>query len=341
VIPRGGSLAAVAITLFISAASVAAPLDVPGVPPGPLRVALLSATNDDPLAGRLDAELHTIGLDVSRSVVSPTMGIEEQVRRELAGGARAVIVADGHRTDVWISEPGSDRVALRQDLEVDQTSGLQAVLALRTVEFLRISLGLVSAPTVVPLEPAPAVARTLSPSPPPEPRRWLAIDVSSGVLASVGGLGAMAVAGLSLRAQLAGLVGAELCAYFPLTDSELSETEGQARTSVSLAGGGLLLAPLGDRRLSFDLAAGTLAVFVRTTGTPTAAGPEMTDAQIGLALYARGAARFRLAERLALRIDLLAGSAVRRPVISVAGGRDIATWGTAFAAGMGGAELRF
>jgi hypothetical protein len=343
---RGGVQAAVAFALLAAAAAARAGPDLPAVPLLPEtpdrtpRVALLSAVANDPLAGRIDAELRAVGVDVSRAAIAPATGIEEQVRTALAGGARAVVVADGHRTDVWIAQDGSDRVGLRQELEVDETSGLQAVLALRTVEFLRISLGLASEPAVAPLERSPVVARVVAPPPPPEPARWLAADVSSGVLASLGGLGVVAVAGVSLRAQLAGVVGAEICAFFPLTDSVLAESGGQVRTSVWLAGGGVLFAPRLGRRVSVDAATGALAVFVRATGTPTPAGPGVTDEQTGVALYARAALRFRVMQRLVLRLDVLGGGAVRRPVISVAG-RDVASWGTPFAAGLGGAELWF
>ncbi len=342
---RGGIQAAVAFALLAAAAVARAGPSVPGVsdlpeaPDRTPRVALLSAVANDPLAGRIDAELRAVGVDVSRAAILPAMGIEAQVRGALGAGARAVVVADGHRTDVWIAQDGSDRVGLRQELEVDDTSGLQAVLALRTVEFLRISLGLVSGPTVVSLQ-SPPIARAPVPVA-PEPERWMAVDVSSGVLASVGGLGAMAVAGISLRAQLAGLVGAELLGYAPLSESQLSGPEAQARTSVWLAGGGLVLAPRADRRVSFDAALGTLAIFVRSTGTSNALLIGSTQEETGAALYARSAARFRLAQRLALRIDLLAGATIVRPVIAVRNGPDLAAFGAAFAAGLGGAELRF
>ncbi len=234
---RGGAVAAVVVSLLAAAGSARGALDVPGVPSGPLRVALLSTTLDDPLAGRIDAELQTIGIDVSRAVVTPAVGIEDQVRAEIAGGARAVIVADGHRTDVWISELGSHRVGLRQELEVDEASGLQAVLALRTVEFLRISLGLVVEPTATPRAAAPPSTLPVPPAPPPA--RWIAAGASAGVLAVSGG-GAFAIAGISLRAQLAGMVGAELSLYAPLTEAPLTTAEGEARTSAWMAGGGIL-----------------------------------------------------------------------------------------------------
>jgi hypothetical protein len=342
---RGGVQAAVAFVLLAAAGAARAASDPADAPDRTPRVALLSTVPNDPLAGRIDAELHSVGVDVSRVALTPAMRIEEQVRSALGAGARAVVVADGHRTDVWIAQVGSDRVGLRQELEVDDTSGLQAVLALRTVEFLRISLGLVSGPPVVPLE-APPIARTTMLAA-PAPERWMAVDVSTGALASVGGLGTLAVAGISLRSQLAGLLGAELCAYAPLSDSELSEGVGQTRTSIWLAGGGLVLAPQADRRVSVDVGLGALAIFVRSTGTANPPQTGTTEQETGVALYARTAARFRLARRLALRVDLLGGAALRRPVISymsntnATNDRDLATWGSVFAAGLGGAELRF
>ncbi len=343
---RGGASAAVAIALCTWVGPAGAAVDVPGAPEGPMRVALLSTTPDDPLAGRIDAELGTIGFDVARSVVSPTSGIEEQVHAALAGGARAVIVADGHRTDVWIAELGSTRVGLRQELEVDETSGQQAILALRTVEFLRISLGLVSAPAVEPLAPPPVVVRR-PPPPPAQPPRWMTVDAAGGVLVSGGaGGGTVAVAGIGLRAQLAGMVGAELCLYAPLTQVQLAATPSQARTSVWMAGGGVLLAPRPRRRVSVEVAGGTLGVLLRSTGSTSDASNFIvsTDQVVRPAVYGRGAARLLLVSQLSLRIDLFGGAVIDAPSIKVASGptsAQVGTWGPAFAAGLGGAELNF
>jgi hypothetical protein len=317
-------------------------LDVPGVPNGPLRVALLSTTPDDPLAGRIDAELGTIGIDVARAVVSPGSAIDEQVRAAIAGGARAVIVADGHRTDVWISDPGSTRVGLRQELEVDEASGLQAVLALRTVEFLRISLGLVAEPEAsLPAPPRPAAVARAVPAAPPQPTRWFDASASAGALAVSGGGGTIAVAGVSLRAQLAGMVGAELSVYAPLTEATLSTADGDARTSAWMAGGGILLAPRFDQRISFEVAAGSLIMTVHSSGV--AAATSNPDSVTRAAIYGRGAARLRLLPRLALRLDLYGGGIIRAPHIVLAppSMMQVATWGPGFAAGMGGAEVTF
>jgi hypothetical protein len=305
------------------------------------RVVLFTVTSDDPLAGRIDAELRALGFEVSRAAIVPDVDIEALVGRALAGGARGAVVADGHRTDVWIGDDGTGRVALRQELEVDETSGLQSVLALRTVEFLRISLGLGVSP-VTPLPPTPPPP-VVAPAPVAPPRRgWLALDVSGGILEGAGRLGPLAIAGASLRAGLGGLFGLELDVYAPLSGTDLSDADEQTRTTVWLAGAALLFAPPSERRWAFEAAAGTMALVVRTTGSPPASGAAAggEDQAVGLALYGRGAVRLRLAARWSLRLDVLGGAALRRPVLVFSNG-DTARWGTVFAAGLGGAEMRF
>jgi hypothetical protein len=337
-------VAATALLVTAETGSARAAVEVPGASEQSIRIALVSTVGDDPLAGRLDAELRTLGFDVSRGVVSPASPIEEQVRHELGLGARAVIVADGHRTEVWIAEAGSSRVGLRQELEVDETSGLEAILALRTVEFLRISLGLVSAPAVEPAAAPPATVRRAVPPPAP-PERWSAADATGGVLFAGGGAGTIAVAGVALRTQIASLVGAELCFYAPLTEAESPTSLGQIKTSVWLAGGGLVVAPTANPRLTFEGAAGALSATIRSRGIASAANMPQTDQTTRAALYARGAGRLRLASRLSVRVDLMGGYLIDAPGIvvgnDVVGTSKVATWGPGFLGAVGGAELRF
>jgi len=303
-----------------------------------VRVALLGTTADDPLAGRIEAELRALGFQVERSAISPERPIDEQVRALIAGGARAAVVADGHRTDVWVAAAGADRAGLRQELEVEDASGLQSVLALRTVEFLRISLGLATAPPVTPVA-APVPAAT--PAPAPARDVGLALDVSSGVLASAGGVTPFAIVGASLRAHLGRLLGLELCGYVPLNSREQTFEESRSQTTVWLAGGGLLVAPARpSRRLSAEGGVGGLAAVTRSVGQATAPLQAGTRVGVGAALYGRAAARLRLGTDWALRLDLLAGWAIRRPIIQIEN-NDVASWGRPFVAALGGGELRF
>ncbi len=252
-----------AAILTIGAARLASAEKAP-----PVRIALLAATPDDPLAGRIEAELRALGFQVERSAISPDLPIDELVRQQIAGGARAAVVADGHRTDVWIAAASVDRVGLRQELEVEESSGLQSVLALRTVEFLRISLG-----------PGRRTAgagghrgsrrERLAPAPPPEH------DGGGGARRVVGGAGQRRRGGAvrDRRRQLArpivaasGAGGLRVRAA-PLVRRCRTRTN-QARATVWLAGGGLLVAPRDTtaRRLSGEAGAGALAAMVRATG---------------------------------------------------------------------------
>jgi hypothetical protein len=344
---RRALTAAAAVTLIAilwSQRARGAPDPNPAPAPAPRgpRVVLFTVTSDDPLAGRIDAELRALGFEVARAAIVPDVAIETLVGRALAAGARGAVVADGHRTDVWIGDDGTGRVALRQELEVDETSGLQSVLALRTVEFLRISLGLGVSP-VSPLPTTPPPRPVAVPAPvAPARRGWLALDVSGGILDSAGRLGPLAIAGASLRAGLGGLFGLELDVYAPLSGTDLSDADEQTRTTVWLAGAALLFAPPSERRWAFEAAGGTMALVVRTTGSPPPSGAATggEDQATGLALYGRGAVRLRLAARWSLRLDLLGGAALRRPVLVFSNG-DTARWGSVFAGGLGGAEMRF
>ena len=342
---RSSTLLLVALVI-LSARPAAVAASAARAPNRP-HVMLLAATADDPLAGRVAAELEALGLEVVRGAIDPTLPIEEQVRRAFAAGARATVVADGHRTEFWIAEDkdGSDRVALRQELEIETTPGLEAVLSLRTVEFLRVSLGLVSTPEgpASPPPPAPPVARERA-----ESERRFSIELASGILASTGRLAPLAVIAAGLRARLLGPVGLEIVGAAPLGSDTVSAADGQVAASVWLAGGGLLFAPRPERRFSAEAGAGMMAVVVRGVGTSDVSSTTgFIDHAVGVAFYGRGAARLRLAPRWALRLDVTGGStAVRRPVITVGGGAttpaaDVTAWGTAFVAGLGGVETHF
>jgi hypothetical protein len=299
------------------------------------RIALFSATHDDPLAGRVAAELELLGLDVTRTMIAPTVAMEEQVRQAFLSGARAAVIADGHRTEFWIAEEGSDRVALRQELEIETSPGLESVLSLRTVEFLRVSLGLVNGPS--PLPPPPA-----------DGRRRFSITLGPGVLASTGRMGPFITMGGGLRARLVGPVGVELGGYLPLAVDRITDEYGQISSWLALAGGGLLVAGWRESLVSAEAGAGLYAVFVRTSGTAVAPSMGFTDQKVGMAFYGRAAVRFRLATHWSVRLDLTSGSTIlARPVIYAGsdafdvGDRIVTAWGTLFVAGSVGVELRF
>jgi hypothetical protein len=302
-------------------------------------VVLLGPTLDDPLGSRIAAELEAMGLDVTRLVIAPSIPIEDQVRQAFISGARAAVVADGHRTEFWVAEEGSDRVALRQELEIETSPGLESVLSLRTVEFLRVSLGLAISGPELPPRPAPP------PPPPPEPPPRFSFELATGVIGSTGRIGAFATIAAGLRARITGPLGVEVGGYAPVGNETLSAMDGQIDASVWLAGGGLVLAPRTEQRVSAEAGVGAMAVVLHAVGSAAGMATGTSTEVVGVALYGRGAVRFRLAPRWSLRLDVTGGStALRAPVIhdaAASGDYVVTSWGKVFVAGLGGLDVHF
>jgi hypothetical protein len=305
----------------------------PGTQPPHPRVVLLAITEEDPLAARLAAELEALGLDVSRAQIDPTLPIEELVRMALTGGARGVVVADGRRTEFWVAEEGSDRIAIRQELEIEHSPAMESVLSLRTVEFLRVSLGL----TGHSVAPRP---RNVPPKKPRrEPEKRVAFGLMSGVVASTGRLAPFPTVGAGLRVRVVGPAGIELRGLLPILTQKFDSADGPVDTSVSLVGGGLVLAPRLEGRVGFDVGAGAMATIVRAVGTVAPEG--QTASGVGVALYGRAAARIRLSPGWSVRLDATGGTtALRRPVL-VANDGALTPWGVAFVAALAGIDLSF
>jgi hypothetical protein len=263
------------------------------------------------------------------------LAIVEMARRALAGGARGVVVADGRRTEFWVAEEGSDRVAMRQELETEVSPSMESVLSLRTVEFLRVSLGLAGhAVTPVVVEP-PAVRQ-------PEPDHRVAFHMLAGAVGSTGRLAPFATVAAGLRVRLAGPVGVELRGLAPLGTQDLESADGPIATSVWMAGGGLTAAARVGTRAAFDAGAGAMAAVVRVAGTTNPDAMGVTGQAVGVALYGRIAGRFRLSPGWSLRLDLLGGStAPQRPVVVGSGGGEITAWGEGFGAALAGLEAGF
>jgi hypothetical protein len=95
--------------------------------------------------------------------------------------------------------------------------------------------------------------------------------------------------------------------------------------------------------VAFDAGLGAMAAMVWGSGTAAAdMRTGQTDHAVGLALYARAAARIHLSTSWAVRLDVLGGStAAHRPIIIDAHGNDVTAWGVAFVAATAGVEWSF
>ncbi len=116
---------------------------------------------------------------------------------------------------------------------------------------------------------------------------------------------------------------------------------GQARTTVWLAGGGLVLGPRRSAgRLSAEGALGAVAAVARSSGQAAPPARAAVDSAVGAVVYGRAAGKLRLGRVWALRLDLLGGWAVARPVIQI-GDQDAGSWGRPFLAALAGGQLQF
>jgi hypothetical protein len=348
---RLASLPAVLALCAAGAAAAAPPVpgDAGGV--GAPLVALVGTTEDDPLMGRLAAELRALGFALdTRALAVEDPGVDLEVDAALRAGARAAVRVESRagRITVSVADPLSHAVTLREVLEGAPTAAVESMLAVRTVEFVRATL--LGVPADAPGAGAPSGAVVTKPEPglpalsapvaaPVLPA--LAFSITSGVAAAAGGLGAQGELGLSARLRVGRLVGLELTGLAPITSEAVPGSAApDARATFWLVGGGLYLwHPVGAAG-GLELGAGALAVALRVAGDPTAGWTGGSTTRVGAAGYARAGATFALSRLLALRTDLLVGGAFLRPVAS-AGGPGAYPWGYGFGAVLAGLEARW
>ena len=350
-----GSLVLAAAAAFAVAAGSGAPVVVLGTP------------EDEPLTGRIAAELRALGIAIEvRVVAGDQRGIELEIESALREGARAAIRVDAQtgRTEVSIPDPASRQVALKQVLEGPPTAALVPVLAVRTVEFVRATLlgprnqeqrsgrGEGGAPAGDAASPDGALAG----GPGDEndgnhplnalPAVGLALD--SAAVFTPGGLSTQLMVGLVAHLSLSPHFGFELMGFTPIISGQFDDGPLSLHASTWLAAAGLFARqPLG-RRFGVGAAAGGLIAVLQSTGTidpAVALPPPGTDkATMAVASYGRMGVDFALSRNVALRLDLLGGVSVRRAVVPLDGSQDAprrVAWSRGFASVLGGVEARW
>jgi len=329
-------------------------------------VVLLGAAEDEPLTGRIAAELRALGIPIElRVVAGEEPGIDLEVESALRDGARAAVRIDAQagRTEVSIADPSSHRVALKQVLEGPPTAAMVPVLALRTVEFVRATL--LGAPRGQDGQSSEAMRDAAagdagiatSPSGKPGPVQSMSrlrLALSSGAIFTPGGLSTQFTFGITARFRLLPRVGVEVMGFAPLSRGHLDFDPAGSKADASswLAGGGLFLRQPTSEHTAIELGTGAIVAAVEpngVAGTGSNLAGQSGGYNTAAAAYARASAELSLARNLALRVDLLGGVVFQRAAFQIQtmpGAPMVTTppvpaWDRTFAAALGGVEARW
>lgn len=322
-------------------------------------VVLLGSAEDEPLTGRIAAELRALGIPIElRVVAGEEPGIDLEVESALRDGARAAVRIDSQagRTEVSIADPSSHRVALKQVLEGPPTAAMVPVLALRTVEFVRATL--LGAPRGQRGEGGGEAMRdaaagdagiATSPSGNPDSVQAMSrlrLALNSGAIFTPGGASTQFTFGVTARFRLLSRAGVEVMGFAPLSQGHVVSDGLITKGSSWITGGGIFWRQPTSERTAIELGAGSFAAFLHSTGSVG----QRTDLTNGssdgwsVAGYARVGGELALARNLALRVDLLGGVVFKRVLFSET---DPTTppvtpiWDRTFAAALGGVEARW
>ena len=322
-------------------------------------VVLLGAAEDEPLTGRIAAELRALGIPIElRVVAGEEPGIDLEVESALRDGARAAVRIDAQagRTEVSIADPSSHRVALKQVLEGPPTAAMVPVLALRTVELVRATL--LGAPHgddghggTEATHDAAAGDAGIATSPsgragPVQPMSQLRLALNSGAIFTPGGASPQFTFGVTARFRLMPRVGVEVMGFAPLSQGHIVSDQLTTKGSSWIAGGGAFWRQPTSERTAIELGAGGFAVFLQSTGnvggrTDLSNGASDAWATVG---YTRVGGELALARNLALRLDLLGGVVFNRLLFSETNPTTppvTPLWDRTFAAALGGVEARW
>lgn len=316
------------VTVMVACAGIAL-----AAPPQPVpTVTVYSPPSGEALAGRLQAELYAVGIEARMVPIAEEATTGEPGARD---EARAVIriAPGGNGTEVWVADPGGAGT-LRQSL-VSTSRTMAAVVALRTMEFLRASLlpepQTARRPALAaPLPPRSQVSALIVASPQPsEPlaESSLRISIGPALVMSPGGLSAMGAASMRVAWNPHRVFGAELLGVVALTSAQVDTSEGSSHFWSALAGaGGTAVLPV-TSRVELDAGAGMFGMMARARGEANQSylgGSASTYAAAG---YGRLGVTARATDHLGVRADALAGFTVQRLLVSVVPRGDVADWG--------------
>jgi hypothetical protein len=295
------------------------------------RLVLLSATPRDPLVQRIAAELGSQGFDVMLHEVAD--GTEEPTDATLrrasatAGAAAAIRVEfSADAVDVWIMDFVRERTVTGRIARIPRAEGTDAVLALRTVEFLRTNLVDLLPPKVVEPDVPPREAPLSEPEP-VENEPVVHLGIAPALGSSPGGSG-FSLGGLVwTRFHLGTSFGVEVLGAAPVVSAVFEGSEGSATLRVLALGSGFLLRPVRSRSVTPDFALGAALLVIHVQGVPVQGYEGRSSTDLAASPYLRSGLRLPLTAALGVRADLLGGVSIPRTVVVFADRRGGA-WGS-------------
>jgi hypothetical protein len=294
---------------------------------GPSKVVLLRGNGGalvEEAINRLRAELAASGFTVETVALPPQADARttvERVARE-AGAFAAVMVSPsngGTSADIWVTDRVTGKTSVR-NVEVSGTTA-PADLAVRAVDLLQASLLEATPAAARPRAPAPAdVARWVEPSRLPRPffaGLWL--EAGGGALLATGGIGPAACPSFRLSFGWRNGMGFRLGFAGPAVGAPLESPLGTATVRQEIAFLEAFYAVDTRSPLIPVVSLGAGAYHLYASGAPKppyiGASAETWTAAANAGL---GGA-YRLAERVALTLDVRGFLTVPRPVVTLAG----------------------
>jgi hypothetical protein len=297
---------------------------------------------DQRIMSRLRAELDGLGLevvDVTANSDSPSA--LDDAARAVGAFAAVRLVPSVQGAEVWVADRVTGKTLLRE-VVVGPHQAADEVVAIRTVELLRVSLlelkmperraGEV-APTPQVHQLVPPVAAT--PAPPPSLARepsgqglWLRFGPA--VATSPGGIGATAHGLVGVRWSTPSAFDWDAFALAPTVPVTVQHVSGSASILVGMLGTGI------DVRLTESdwrtrVGAGAALIAMTMIGSAEPQYGARTETVLSGAPLLRFGIQRRLASKLFLGADVFGGVAMPRPVVVFAG-QPVASWGRPFAA---------
>jgi hypothetical protein len=313
-----------------------------GAAAGQRRSVVILHTGQDGVVAALNAEILSMGmqpltLKIADDDVAPDTVSQAAERADAVAVMR--VMPSGKTVEVWISGALSNDDDAFEVVMTEKSDRPEALLALKTVELLRVKLARIA-------EEKEKTDEPVSDSPEPVSRKKTLprpSRVSCGFQpALVYGFGELPVTLLlHIEAGVRLLDGLSLRGFglMPTYATTLEDAEGTVDVRIGIVGGGVFYAFLPrTRRVQPSLGLSVATGLMRMQGHATGVfrdGDPLVAFPVGI--FSTGLA-IALTRVLSIRLDMAAGIAFKRPVVRFAG-RKITGWGRPILYGMLGIEV--